>query len=134
MDFGQWCGRNRRKKFPYEVPASEPSHRHWFTFQIPCFPTRRLPITQKRAKRRIEFNLGVAYATTPEQMQKCVHSIRNFLNEHEGLYNEDMTVTFDSFGASQFEYLCYLLYQNYQLSGIPVAQGRNQFRFAEYNE
>ena len=75
------------------------------------------PITNytKRAKRRIEFNLGVAYATTPEQMQKCVHSIRNFLNEHEGLYNEDMTVTFDSFGASSLNIfvICYTKTTNY---------------------
>ena len=48
-------------------------------------------------------------------MQKCVHSIRNFLNEHEGLYNEDMTVTFDSFGASSLNIfvICYTKTTNY---------------------
>ncbi len=69
------------------------------------------PITNytKRAKRRIEFNLGVTYSTTPEQMKKCVHNIRSFLTEHDGLYNEDMTVTFDSFGASSLNIfvICY---------------------------
>jgi MscS family membrane protein len=42
-------------------------------------------------------------------MQKCVHSIRNFLTDHDGLYNEDMTVTFDSFGASSLNIfvICY---------------------------
>lgn len=69
----------------------------------------------KRAKRRIDFTLGVTYSTTPAQMEACVQSIRNFLNGHEGLYKEDMTVTFDSFGASSLNVfvICYSKTTNY---------------------
>lgn len=91
------------------------------------------PITNytKRAKRRIEFNLGVTYGTTPEQLQKCVQSIHSFLFEHEGLYQEDMTVTFDSFGASSLNIfvICYTKTTNY----IEFLKLREEINFALLN-
>ena len=91
------------------------------------------PITNhtKRAKRRIEFNLGVTYATTPEQLQKCVQSIHSFLFEHEGIYQEDMTVTFNSFGDSSLNIfvICYTKTTNY----IEFLKLREEINFALLN-
>lgn len=75
------------------------------------------PITNytKRAKRRVEFNLGVTYSTTPEQMQECVQGIRKFLCGHNEIYKEDLTVTFDSFGGNSLNIfiICYTKTTNY---------------------
>lgn len=49
-------------------------------------------------KRRVAFELGVSYDTTPEQIQLCTHEIQLVLSRIDGVEKETSTVHFTSFG------------------------------------
>jgi MscS family membrane protein len=53
-----------------------------------------------RKKRRIDYNLGLTYSTTIEQMQKVVADITNFLKNMPEIDTSDFNVNFFDFGDS----------------------------------
>ncbi|MEG0797674.1 MAG: mechanosensitive ion channel family protein [Acidaminococcaceae bacterium] len=63
----------------------------------------------KREKRRIEFTLGLTYSATATQIKQTVSQLREYLWQNEAIYNEDLTVTFNAFGASSLNIfvICY---------------------------
>jgi MscS family membrane protein len=62
-----------------------------------------------REKRRINYNFGLTYNTTIEQMQKVVADIKTFLSQAEGIDNHDFNVNFFDFGDSALfiKIVCY---------------------------
>lgn len=57
--------------------------------------------------RRIKIQVGVSYATTPEQMRQAVEQIRNLLRNHAAIDQEFFLVNFTDFGASSLDILVY---------------------------
>ncbi|MDT8441613.1 MAG: mechanosensitive ion channel family protein [Desulfuromonadales bacterium] len=58
-------------------------------------------------KRRIKLNVGVTYATRPEQMREAVRRIRQMLKEHPAIDQEFWLVNFTDFGASSLDIMVY---------------------------
>ncbi|HKL25151.1 MAG TPA: mechanosensitive ion channel family protein [Desulfuromonadales bacterium] len=58
-------------------------------------------------KRRIKLNVGVTYATRPEQMREAVRRIRAMLREHPAIDQEFFLVNFTDFGASSLDIMVY---------------------------
>lgn len=52
----------------------------------------------KMEKRRVRFDLGLSYQTTPEQLQDCVTRIQALLNTFDQIEKETIAVHFTSFG------------------------------------
>ena len=52
----------------------------------------------RRNYRRVKFNIGLTYETTPEMMKEIIGDITNYLNNSTG--TTDPNVSFDSFGDS----------------------------------
>src|SRR5690606_26324065 len=58
-------------------------------------------------KRRIFETIGVTYETTADQMEKAVASIREILENEEGVDQEFIVVRFESFGDSSLDIRVY---------------------------
>jgi len=58
-------------------------------------------------KRRIKLNVGVSYATSPEQMRIAVQKIRDMLTAHPAIDQEFFLVNFTEFGASSLDIMVY---------------------------
>jgi len=58
-------------------------------------------------KRRIKMNVGVTYASSPEQMRCAVNRIRTMLEQHPAINQDFMLVNFTDFGASSLDILIY---------------------------
>ncbi len=67
------------------------------------------PITNwtKMGKRRVSFNLGVANTTPREKLEKCVHEIRNMLENHSDIHKETIFARFEKFNENSLEILLY---------------------------
>ncbi|KZZ84777.1 MULTISPECIES: mechanosensitive ion channel family protein [Bacillaceae] len=65
------------------------------------------PITNwtKMGKRQINFKVGVTYHTNQKQMSLSVKRIDHMLQEHDGIDDESIQVSFDSFSASSLDIL-----------------------------
>lgn len=78
---------------------------------IPNSLLSNTPITNfsKREKRRLDFVLGLTYDTTYQQMEKFVGRLREYLLNHDGVYDEGITVNFQDFGGSSLDIrvICY---------------------------
>lgn len=61
----------------------------------------------RMGKRRITFNLGVAYTTPRDKLENCVAQIRAMLEEHPEVHKETIFVRFDSFGESSLDIFLY---------------------------
>ncbi len=57
-----------------------------------------------RPVRRVKFNIGVTYETTPNQIKAIVKDIQEMINEHPKT-NQDGRVRFQEFGASSLDIL-----------------------------
>lgn len=49
-------------------------------------------------KRRVSFELGISYATTPERITQCTHQIKQMLEQFETIEKDTVLVHFNSFG------------------------------------
>lgn len=63
------------------------------------------PVTNfsRRGKRRINFNLAIAYGTSKEKLEICVEKIRNMIENHPQVNNDDIHVIFDKFNDSSLD-------------------------------
>lgn len=61
----------------------------------------------KRDTRRINFNIGVTYGTSKNQLQSCINKIKQMLIDDENILNEGIIVNFDKFGASSLDIAIY---------------------------
>lgn len=61
----------------------------------------------RMGKRRITFNLGVAYTTPKHKLENCVRRIRELLENHPGIHKETIFVRFDSFNESSLDIFLY---------------------------
>jgi len=57
-----------------------------------------------RPVRRVKFNIGLTYETTPEQMKSIVSDIQHLVDQHEKT-NKDGKVRFQEFGSSSLDIL-----------------------------
>ena len=55
-----------------------------------------------RSVRRVKFNIGVTYETSPDQIRSIVHDIQEMINSHEQT-NQDGRVRFQEFGESSLD-------------------------------
>lgn len=58
-------------------------------------------------KRRIKFNLGIAYGTESDRVRATVNAIRHLLKNDERVHQEFWLVNFDDFGSSGLNILVY---------------------------
>ncbi len=67
------------------------------------------PITNwtRMGKRRINFNLRLAFNTPKEKIQNCVSKIKDMLVNHEDIHQETIFVRFDSFNEYSFDIFLY---------------------------
>ncbi|AGA68211.1 small-conductance mechanosensitive channel [Desulfitobacterium dichloroeliminans LMG P-21439] len=61
----------------------------------------------RMGKRRINFQLGVSYQTTAGQLQECVKSLRNILEDHPEVHPETILVYFERFGDNSLDIFVY---------------------------
>lgn len=55
-----------------------------------------------RSVRRVKFNVGLTYETSPDQIRSIVHDIQEMINQHEKT-NQEGRVRFQEFGASSLD-------------------------------
>ena len=55
-----------------------------------------------RSVRRVKFNIGLTYETSPDQIRSIVHDIQEMINSHEQT-NQDGRVRFQEFGESSLD-------------------------------
>lgn len=61
----------------------------------------------KRDIRRVTMDIGVTYDTSIEQMQICLENMRSMLNEHEGVDNKIINVSFSKLNESSLDISLY---------------------------
>ena len=61
----------------------------------------------RMGKRRLTFNLGLAYGTHRNRLESCVNRIRTMLMEHDEINNELIVVNFEKFSESSLDLLIY---------------------------
>lgn len=61
----------------------------------------------KMGKRRVTFQLGVAYSTPRDKLEGCIRSIRAMLENHNEVHKETIYVSFDKFAESSLDILVY---------------------------
>lgn len=59
----------------------------------------------RMGKRRVNYNLGVKYQTTPAQMEEMLSRVRKMLSENPDIHSDSIYVYFDSFGQSGYQLL-----------------------------
>ena len=76
---------------------------------IPNSVLMNMPINNysRMPKRRIKMNVGITYATSPNQMREAVAAIRQMLREHPAIDQEFFLVNFTDFGASSLDIMVY---------------------------
>lgn len=78
---------------------------------IPNSLLSNTPITNftRREKRRVDFILGLTYDTTHDQMVNIIERIKEYLDQLEDVYSENISVTFVSYGDSSLNVriICY---------------------------
>lgn len=76
---------------------------------VPNSVLMNMPINNysRMPKRRIKMNIGVTYATSPDQMRKAVADIRQMLREHPAIDQDFFLVNFTDFGASSLDIMIY---------------------------
>ena len=57
-----------------------------------------------RPVRRVKFNIGLTYETTPEQIKAIVFEIKEMINKHKDT-NQEGKVRFQEFGSSSLDIL-----------------------------
>lgn len=67
------------------------------------------PITNwsRMQKRKLSFRLGLTYATTEKQLQECLTSLRQMLEEHPDIHKDVIMVYFEKFGENALEIFLY---------------------------
>lgn len=61
----------------------------------------------KMGKRRVNFELGIAYNTAREKLEKCITRIKEMLQQHPGIHQETIFVGFDNFGENSLNIYIY---------------------------
>ena len=61
----------------------------------------------RRPLRRISFELGVTYSTTPDMMRALLRRLKQILRQHEGIDQGFWLVKFNDFGASSLNIMIY---------------------------
>ncbi|MGI6588277.1 MAG: mechanosensitive ion channel family protein [Peptococcia bacterium] len=61
----------------------------------------------KRGKRRIDFELRVAYNTPKEKLEKCITRIKEMLQQHSDIHQETIFVGFDCFDENSINIYLY---------------------------
>lgn len=76
---------------------------------VPNSTIAKVPVTNwsRMGKRRINFNLGVKYGTTAEQMDELLKRVREMLTSHPDIHPQTIFVYFDSYGTNAYELLFY---------------------------
>ena len=69
----------------------------------------------RMSKRRVKFNLGVAYATSTMQLKACTTAIKAYLEKQPDIEPETALVTFENFGdyALNIQIIYYVLKTDY---------------------
>lgn len=57
----------------------------------------------RREFRRLRFNFGLTYSTTPEEMLAFKTKLTNYLKNNENVNDNDISVTFDAFNSSSLD-------------------------------
>ncbi len=67
------------------------------------------PVTNwtRMGRRRISFNLGLAYTTPRQKIESCAKKIRSMLENHPGIHQQTIFVRFDSFNESSLDLFLY---------------------------
>lgn len=67
------------------------------------------PITNwsRMQKRRINFRLGLTYATSEQQLLECLNRLRQILENHPDVHKDTIMVYFEKFGDSALEIFIY---------------------------
>ncbi|MDD2443059.1 MAG: mechanosensitive ion channel family protein [Desulfotomaculaceae bacterium] len=61
----------------------------------------------KMGKRRVTFQLGVAYSTPRDKLERCIRAIRTMLENHTEIHKETIFVGFDKFAENSLDILLY---------------------------
>jgi MscS family membrane protein len=61
----------------------------------------------RMGKRRVNFHIGIEYATPREKIEKCVLEIRAILHKHPDVNPEGILVNLENFGESSLDILIY---------------------------
>jgi MscS family membrane protein len=61
----------------------------------------------RMTKRRVKTTLGLTYSTSPAQMRECVKRIRQMLENHPDVQQDQMLVYFYEYGASSLDIYLY---------------------------
>lgn len=70
----------------------------------------------RRAKRRVNFNLGITYDTPREKLELCVNKIRNMIENHPEVNKEVIHVRFDKFNDSSLDIFIYFFIDTTELA------------------
>lgn len=67
------------------------------------------PVTNwtRMGRRRISFNLGLAYTTPRQKIESCAKKIKAMLEKHAGIHQQTIFVKFDSFNDSSLDLFLY---------------------------
>jgi MscS family membrane protein len=58
-------------------------------------------------KRRVNFNIGITFDTTIDQLKTCTERIKKMLFDDEEIDHENIVVTLDSIGDSSYNLMLY---------------------------
>ncbi|HHW38431.1 MAG TPA: mechanosensitive ion channel family protein [Bacillales bacterium] len=61
----------------------------------------------KMGKRRITFQLGVAYDTPKEKLENTINKIEDMLNNHPGIHSDTIFVTLDNYNVNSLDIFLY---------------------------
>ncbi len=69
----------------------------------------------RMSKRRVKFDLGVAYATSTTQLKTCITKIKNYLETHPDIEADTSLVAFENFGdySLNIQIIYYVLKTDY---------------------
>ena len=83
-----------------------------FANSLITVPNSQMTVTaiqnwSRMRKRRIKLEVGVSYATTPEQMRAAVAAIRRIIEDDERFHHDFYLVNFHELGESSLAIFCY---------------------------
>jgi MscS family membrane protein len=76
------------------------------------FTSKSIKNHSARPRRRIKFEVGLSYDTTPDQMRAFVQSVRDMLDEQDGIDPETKISHFTDFGESSLNVMVYTFTQS----------------------
>ena len=85
----------------------------------------------RMGKRRVQFRLGLVYATTPDQLRLLVQTLREMLKTHPDVHPDMVFVYFEKFAESSLNILIYFFTRTIQWQEYLAVQEDINFRIME---